>query len=230
MLVNNPTLKNIKDAIESLSTYADINKDSINSLSTQVSQLGTMSLVNDAPIDGDAYVRKNGNWAISSGGSGGGIGLGDTVAYGNDNDLLITSGVSTAQELYDIDSDAFSPAINYNIGDYTIYGGKLYRFIANHTAGSWNSSDAIVVNVTNELKNKILYFADQSVSVTTNDVIFTINDNRITENTILLNCNFVNPEYVASNIQWSSHNGYISFSSSCTVSTTANVTLGQKGN
>lgn len=230
MLVNNPTLKNIKDAIESLSTYGDNNKDSINSLSTRVSQLGTMSLVDDAPIDGDAYVRKNGNWAISSGGSGGGIGLGDTVTYGNDNDLLITSGVSTAQELYDIDSDAFSPAINYNIGDYTIYGGKLYRFTSTHAAGAWNSSHVTVVNITNELKNKILYFADQSVSVTTNDVIFTINDNRITENTILLNCNFVNPEYVASKIQWSSHNGYISFSSSCTISTTANVALGQKGN
>ena len=50
--------------------------------------LGTMAAVNDAPADGNEYVRKNGNWAVSSGGGGGGAAWGSiTGTLSSQSDL-----------------------------------------------------------------------------------------------------------------------------------------------
>ena len=216
MLVNNPTLKNIQDEIK-LKIY-------------------------DAPIDGDEYVRKNGQWYISSGGSGGsGIGLGDTVTYDDDaQQLLITSGVSTANELYNIDADPFSPAISYSTGSYVIYEGSMYKFISDHEVGAWTTTDVTKIAIGNELKyisknsGPILYYTSQPVSVVSNAEIMRIptygTDNKITTDTIVLECTFANPSYITSNITWTSYEGYISFSGTCITATTANVTLGKKNN
>jgi hypothetical protein len=47
----------------------------------------------------------------------------------------------------------FSTSTNYVIGDLTLYGGYLYRFTSNHSAGAWNS--AHVVEVDHQVEPKL---------------------------------------------------------------------------
>lgn len=53
---------------------------------------------------------------------------------------------------------------------------------------------------------------------------------KITTDTVVLNIEFANPAAITSKVTWTSYNGYITFSGTCTSATTANVILGQKGN
>lgn len=55
-------------------------------------------------------------------------------------------------------------------------------------------------------------------------------DPNITTDTVVLDCTFAAPANITSNITWTSYAGYINFVGSCSASTTANVTLGRKGN
>lgn len=193
----------------------------------------------DAPNDGDSYVRKNGTWAIASGGSGGGIGLGDTISFSEDTAVIIT-GERFVDELYNMNSDEFSPATTYSIGDYCIYEGKLYKFTTTHSAGEWNNSHVTRVNLTNELKSKanfakeILYYSSQTVSITNDAQIIRIptteTNDLITTDTVVLECTFENPLYITSDVTWQSYNGYIIFTGTCTSTTLANIVLGTKGN
>ena len=83
---------------------------------------------------------------------------------------------------------------------------------------------------------KILYFNNQPVSAASSQRIMRIPaDNgvantAITENTVVLECTFANPEYIMSDVTWMSYNGYISFFGTCKAATTANIILGEKGN
>lgn len=49
----------------------------------------------------------------------------------------------------------FDSIISYEIGDYVLYEENLYRFISNHSNGEWDNSEVIIVNISNELKNKV---------------------------------------------------------------------------
>lgn len=100
------------------------------------------------------------------------------------------------------------------------------------TASSGTSTTQIATTayVRGEVSKEILYFYQRSVSVATSATIMTITDSRITANTVVLECTFANPSYITSNVTWTSSAGSITFSGTCTAATTANVTLGQKGN
>lgn len=52
----------------------------------------------------------------------------------------------------DIVSDAFDSETSYDIGDYCIYEGALYKCSIAHT-GAWNASDFSVTTIAEELKN-----------------------------------------------------------------------------
>lgn len=91
--------------------------------------LGTMSAVNDAPSDGDEYVRKNGAWAIASGGGGGGA----------DPDII---------------ADEFNTSTAYAIGDLVIHSGGLYKFTSAHAAGAWDSSEVSSITVDDAMVKK----------------------------------------------------------------------------
>ena len=54
----------------------------------------------------------------------------------------------------------FNNTTTYVIGDYVFYNRKLYKFIANHAAGDWNSEHVIEITIGNELKN----LKDESVT------------------------------------------------------------------
>ena len=45
----------------------------------------------------------------------------------------------------------FSTSTAYNAGDYVWYNGTLYRFTANHAAGSWTGTDASAAVIGNDL-------------------------------------------------------------------------------
>lgn len=100
------------------------------------------------------------------------------------------------------------------------------------TASSGTSTTQIATTayVRGEVSKEILYFYQQSVSAATSAQIMRIADSRITANTVVLECTFANPSYITSDVSWTSSAGAIVFSGTCTAATTANVTLGQKGN
>lgn len=104
------------------------------------------------------------------------------------------------------------------------------------TASSGTSTTQIATTayVRGEVSKEILYFYQQSVSAATSAQIMRIpasgTNNAITTNTVVLECTFANPTYITSDVSWTSSAGAIVFTGTCTAATTANVTLGQKGN
>ena len=81
----------------------------------------------------------------------------------------------------------------------------------------------------------IRYYTSQAVAAGSNTTIMRIpagsaTDPNITTDTVVLDCTFAAPANITSNITWTSYAGYINFVGSCSASTTANVTLGRKGN
>ncbi len=81
--------------------------------------------------------------------------------------------------------------------------------------------------------NKILYFYEQTTSVTAaaTTEFCRITDSRIDANTVVLNLGFTEPSAITSGVSWTSAAGYISFKGICTSSNCkVNAVLGQKGN
>lgn len=76
----------------------------------------------------------------------------------------------------------------------------------------------------------ISYYESQITSVASNAEILRITDSSITTATIVLECTFANPSAISGDVSWTSYNGYISFTGTCTSATTANVTLADKTN
>lgn len=108
------------------------------------------------------------------------------------------------------------------------------------TASAGNNSTQIATTaflqgeMSTALAKEVMYFTNQTVSVASSAQIMRIpssgtNDN-ITTNTVVLECTFADPANIVSDVSWTSHAGYITFSGTCTSATTANVTLGTKGN
>ena len=81
-----------------------------------------------------------------------------------------------------------------------------------------------------ESKSSVTYFTSQTVSVASSAEILRITDTSITTDTVVLGCVFASPSSVSGDVTWTSYAGYISFIGTCTVATTADVTLGTKIN
>lgn len=76
----------------------------------------------------------------------------------NDIESRVESIVSDTEDMIENLAPPFSNSTNYNIGDYVIYTGILYKFIKNHSAGDWDNNDVIQAFATDELlyiKNNI---------------------------------------------------------------------------
>jgi hypothetical protein len=84
------------------------------------------------------------------------------------------------------------------------------------------------------VSNEILYYTAQPVNVATSAEIMRIpasgTDPAITGDTVVLQCDFSDPQNITTDITWVSDEGYISFTGTCTAATTADVVLGKKGN
>ena len=85
-----------------------------------------------------------------------------------------------------------------------------------------------------KLKTAILHFTSQAVSQATNAQIMRIpasgTNSNITEDSIVLKCEWADPTKITSNVAWTSYDGYIVFTGTTTGSTTADVIVGRKGN
>lgn len=133
---------------------ADASKITVNGETYNVKDPTARNIANaklsDAPSDGVEYVRKNGTWAVPSGGSG------------------------------------------------------------------------------------IMYFYQQVVSAATEAQIMRIpasgTNSAITTNTVVLECTYADPGNISGDVAWTSYEGYIAFTGTCSAATTANVTLGTKSN
>lgn len=94
--------------------------------------------------------------------------------------------------------------------------------------------DTVSTAVDTAVSNEILYYTAQPVNVATSAEIMRIpaldTDPAITEDTVVLQCDFSDPQNITTDITWVSDEGYISFTGTCTAATTADVVLGKKGN
>ena len=82
--------------------------------------------------------------------------------------------------------------------------------------------------------DKILYFASQTVSVASSAQVMRIpasgTNSKITQDTVVASCIYASPESIASELDWTSYAGYVTFTGTVTSATTANVLLVKKGN
>lgn len=85
-----------------------------------------------------------------------------------------------------------------------------------------------------QARKNILYYTNQTVSSATNAQIMRIpasgTSTDITTDTVVLDITFGNPSAITSDVSWTSYAGYILFTGTCTIVTSANVVLGRKGN
>ena len=65
----------------------------------------------------------------------------------NDNNVLKTFNIIDSSAI----AEVFDSTQSYAIGDYCVYGNTLYKFVDNHNAGAWSSSDVTQVLITDEL-------------------------------------------------------------------------------
>ena len=109
------------------------------------------------------------------------------------------------------------------------YEEELFKCATSTADSSDTYANKANVNAT------IRYYTSQAVAAGTNTTIMripagTATDPNITTDTVVLDCTFAAPANITSNITWTSYAGSITFVGSCSAATTANVTLGRKGN
>lgn len=94
------------------------------------------------------------------------------------------------------------------------------------------TSDVAILKTT--VNRELLYFNSQPISPATSAQLLRIpqsgTDGHITENSVVLAFDVSNPVAVSSDITWTSYNGYIVFTGSARIATSANVVIGNKNN
>lgn len=86
-----------------------------------------------------------------------------------------------------------------------------------------------VSELKNVLNDEVLYFTAQPVASSTGNIL-DISNAKITEDYVLLECTFANPTYITTELTWTTSAGHFTLNGTCVAATTANVTLGKKGN
>ena len=132
--VKNPTLKSIIDFLKN--------------------QLGSMSLINDAPTDSKKYGRKNGFWVeiTEGGGGGGGSNIGDNV-YTEGDQLIIESSSTQIEDFFKNIAPEFDNTVSHPINSLVLYENQLYTLTEAHTApATWENTShttAIISDILN---------------------------------------------------------------------------------
>ena len=107
-------------------------------------------------------------------------------------------------------------------------GGGTWGSITGTLSDQTDLANALAAKA--DLATEIMYFYQQTVNAASNAEMFRITNASITTDTVVLECTFAAPANITSNVSWTSYSGYIAFTGTCTAGTTANVTLGKKGN
>lgn len=137
-----------------------------------------------------------------------------------------TSGTVVARDFTSYDHDTFIDNIN------DLNSNKLDSVNWGDIGGTLSNQTDLqnALNAKADLASEIMYFYQQTVNAASNSEIFRITNANITTDTVVLECTFASPANITTNVSWTSYSGYIAFSGTCTAGTTANVTLGKKGN
>lgn len=131
-----------------------------------------------------------------------------------------------------------SSSTTYGKGTSSNYGHvKVTDSLSDSTTAS-TGGVALSAKAGKDLKdaitNEILYFSGQTVSVATSAQIMRIpssgTNSKITTDTVVVECYFENSHKISGDVTWTSYEGYIAFTGTCSSATTANVVLGKKGN
>ena len=127
-------------------------------------------------------------------------------------------------------SDAYNPASTYLKGDYCIYNNTLYRCTTEiTTAEAWNAAHWTATTVAKEIKNRTLFYQAQGVSAGSGTIV-TIDDDRITENHVLMKFVPANGSAVTSGITCTTSAGRAILTGTCMAATTAEIVLQQADN
>lgn len=128
-------------------------------------------------------------------------------------------------------ADTFSDASTYAVGDLVLYNRTMYKCTtAISVPDAWDGNDWEQVNLTDVVDDSKPRYFTANVAAATNSTIATISDPWITGDTVVLECRFVTPQYITSNVSWSSSAGSITFTGTCTAATSMQVVLANKGN
>lgn len=147
-----------------------------------------------------------------------------------------TAGTPVARDFTSYDHDTFKGNIeDLDTNKAPLASPDLTGTPTAPTASSGTNTTQIATTayVQGELAKEILYFYQQSTSVTSASTseFCRITDSRIDTDTVVLNMSFSDSSYITSGISWSSASGYISLKGICTNSNCkVNIVLGQKGN
>lgn len=146
-------------------------------------------------------------------------------------------GTQVSREFTSYDHDTFISNIEALQDDVdaldTEVGGKQDTLTFDTTPTASSTNPVTSGGIKTYADNKILYFYEQSTSVTSASTaeFCRVTDSRIDANTVVLNMSFSDSSYITSGISWSSASGYISLKGICTSNTCkVNLVLGQKGN
>ena len=101
--------------------------------------------------------------------------------------------------------------------------------VANESTVTGNTVSDALGTLNGAINDKILYFTSQAVSATTGNIL-DISNAKITADYVLLECTFAAPQNITTKLTWTTSAGHFILNGTCTSATTANVTLGKKGN
>lgn len=111
--------------------------------------------------------------------------------------------------------------------------GLINGLTASNISNDSNVTGATVKDALNNLNgainDKILYFTSQAVSATTGNIL-DISNAKITADYVLLEATFANPHNITTKMTWTTSAGHFILNGTCFAATTANITLGKKGN
>lgn len=145
-------------------------------------------------------------------------------------DTLTFDTTPTASSTNPVTSDGIKTALDTKQGTLTFDTAPTANSANPVTSGGIKTA----LDAKADLASEILYFSSQTVSVATNAQIMRIpasgTNSNITTNTVVLECTFAKPSYITTEVSWQSYSGYVTFTGTCKTATTANVTLGRKGN
>lgn len=97
------------------------------------------------------------------------------------------------------------------------------------TVVSGDTVTEAIDNLDGAIKDNILFFTNQAVAAATGNIL-DISNAKITADYVLLECTFATPTNITTKLTWTTSAGHFILNGTCTTATTANITLGKKGN
>lgn len=128
-------------------------------------------------------------------------------------------------------ADDYTSLHGYEIGEYCLRNGLLYKCntAISSSGEAWNSNHWDENNIGNNIGNKVLYFSNVAVASASGDIV-DYSNGAIDTNHIVVSCTFANPNYIYTDMSWSTSSGRVVINSACSSATTCDLLLIRKDN